>query len=234
VRASGDDASETTIFDLQKFGQPMGFGRSPALLVIDFTRGFCDPAAFGGGNIADASANTISLLEEARRLNLTVAHTRIIYAADGSDAGVHCLKVPRLRTLTYDNPLSQFVPELAPRRGEIVIEKRLPSAFFGTDLAGMLVARGVDTLVIAGCTTSGCVRASTLDAMCHGFRPMVVADCVGDRAEGPHQASLFDLGKKYADVIDRAGALSALRRLADENLVTRDGEEEGKVRHGDR
>lgn len=223
---SAGNEPDSAIFDLQKFGQTMGFGRRPALLIVDFTQGFCDPESFGGGNIADAAENTLSLLQEARRLNLTIAHTRIIYAADGSDAGIHCLKVPRLRTLTHDNPLSQFVPELAPRPGEIVVEKRLPSAFFGTDLAGMLVPRGVDTLVIAGCTTSGCIRASTLDAMCYGFRPMVVADCVGDRAEAPHRASLFDLGKKYADIIDRAQALSAMRRFADSNPVALGGDHE--------
>jgi maleamate amidohydrolase len=121
--------------------------------------------------------------------------------------------VPRLTTLTEEAASSQFVRELQPLEGEIVIRKRLPSAFFGTDLAGMLVGRGVDTLIVAGCTTSGCVRASVVDAMCHGLRPMVVSDCVGDRAEEPHAASLFDLGKKYADVMTRAEVFAALDRL---------------------
>lgn len=205
--------SEISIFDRQHFGQRMGFGKSPALLIVDFTVGFNDPAAFGGGNISDAVRNTVSLLQKARDLGLPVAHTRIVYADDASDTNVHCLKVPKLLTLTEDSPASQFVPELMPRSGEVVIRKRLPSAFFGTDLAGMLLAKGVDTLVIAGCTTSGCVRASTLDAMCHGFRPMVVSDCVGDRAEGPHAASLFDLGKKYADVMTRAEVFAQLDQL---------------------
>lgn len=205
--------SDLSIFERQKFGQRMGFGRAAALLIVDFTVGFNDPAAFGGGNISDAVRRTVPLLARVRRLGLPVAHTRIVYAGDGSDAGVHCLKVPRLKVLTEASPLGQFVPELAPREGEIVIRKRLPSAFFGTDLAGMLVAKGVDTLLIAGCTTSGCVRASTLDAMCHGFRPMVLADCVGDRAAGPHQASLFDLDQKYADVIASEDALAEIERL---------------------
>jgi len=193
--------NEADIFDTQHFGQTMGPGASPALLVIDFTVGFNDPAAFGGGNIGAAIAATTELLALARAYRWPVAHTKIVYASDGSDANVHCLKVPRLLSLTDDNPQSEFVPELMPLGGEIVIRKRLPSAFFGTDLAGMLFARRVDTLFIAGCTTSGCVRASALDAMCHGLRPMVVADCVGDRSPSAHQASLFDLGKKYADVI---------------------------------
>jgi maleamate amidohydrolase len=192
----------------------MGAGRRPALLVVDFTVGFNDPSAFGGGNISEAIIETISLLAKVRERGWPVAHTRIVYAQDGSDANVHCLKVPRLRTLTEDNPLSHFVPELQPLAGEIIIRKRLPSAFFGTDLAGMLIGRGVDTLLVAGCTTSGCVRASTLDAMCHGLRPMVVRECVGDRSPSAHQASLFDLDKKYADVVTLDAALALIDSVA--------------------
>jgi maleamate amidohydrolase len=179
----------------------MGFGKRPGLLIIDFTVGFNDPDAFGGGNISAAIARTVELLAIGRRLGLPIAHTRIVYADDGSDAGIHSLKVPKLKVLTETSPLGQFVPELTPLPGEIVVRKRLPSAFFETGLHGILHARDVDTLIIAGCTTSGCVRASTLDAMCHGFRPIVARDCVGDRALGPHEASLFDLDKKYADVM---------------------------------
>ncbi len=206
-------STDTSIFETQHFGQRMGFGLRPALLIVDFTVGFNDPAAFGGGNISDAVRNTGPLLDKVRSLGLPVAHTKIVYAEDGSDTNVHCLKVPRLLTLTDDNPASDFVPELKPRKGEIVIRKRLPSAFFGTDLCGMLLAKGIDTLIVAGCTTSGCVRASTLDAMCHGFRPMVVSDCVGDRAQGPHEASLFDLGKKYADIMSRADVYAELDKF---------------------
>ena len=202
-----------SVFDRQHFGARMGMGKRPGLLIVDFTVGFNDPDAFGGGNISAAVDNTVELLDFARSLGIPVAHTKIVYADDGSDAGVHCLKVPRLKSLTDSNPLSDFVPMLKPRPGEIIIRKRLPSAFFGTDLSGILLAKGLDTLFIAGCTTSGCVRASTLDAMCHGFRPMVISDCVGDRAIGPHEASLFDLDKKYADVISRAVAFEALKVL---------------------
>ena len=211
--------NDAAIFDTQHFGQTMGPGVSPALLVVDFTVGFNDPAAFGGGNIGAAIAVTTELLALARAHRWPIAHTRIVYASDGSDANVHCLKVPRLLSLTEDNPQSDFVPELTPRDGEIVVRKRLPSAFFGTDLAGMLFARRVDTLFIAGCTTSGCVRASTLDAMCHGLRPMVVADCVGDRSLSAHEASLFDLGKKYADVITFQQAAGMASRFAQDETM---------------
>jgi len=212
-KGKADVSEENAVFRHQHFGQRMGFGRRAALLIVDFTVGFNDPDAFGGGNIAAAIARTVPLLRLARRLALPVAHTRIVYAEDGSDDNVRLRKVPRLGLLTETSPLSQFVPTLAPEPGEIVIRKRLPSAFFESDLAGRLVARGVDTLVIAGCTTSGCVRASTLDAMCHGFRPIVARDCVGDRALGPHEASLFDLGQKYADVLPAAEVEAALDRI---------------------
>jgi maleamate amidohydrolase len=205
--------SEIDIFKQQGFGQKLGFGKSPGVLIIDFTVGFNDPEAFGGGNISEAIKRTEVLLDAARRLGLPIAHTRIVYADDGSDAGIHCLKVPKLKQLTEASPRGQFVPALAPRPGEIVVRKRLPSAFFETGLHGILHARRVDTLVIAGCTTSGCVRASTLDAMCHGFRPIVASDCVGDRALGPHQASLFDLGQKYADVMPLAEILTHLQAI---------------------
>lgn len=211
---SQPDRTDRSIFERQHFGQRMGFGRRPALLIVDFTNGFNDANAFGGGNIAQAIEATVPLLEHARASGVPIVHTRIVYADDGSDANVHCLKVPRLLKLTEASPASHFVPPLMPRSGEIVIRKRLPSAFFGTDLAGMLLAKGVDTLLVAGCTTSGCVRASTLDAMCHGFRPMVVSDCVGDRAPGPHEASLFDLGQKYADIVTRDEAFAALDHAA--------------------
>ncbi len=204
-------STESDVFDRQHFGQAMGPGQRPALLLVDFTVGFNDPAAFGGGNISDAISHATELLAFARKQSWPIAHTKIVYAKDGSDANIHCLKVPRLLTLTEDNPQSDFVPELAPLPGEAVIRKRLPSAFFGTDLLGVLVAKQVDTLFIAGCTTSGCVRASALDAMCHGLRPMIVSECVGDRSLSAHEASLFDLGKKYADVV----GLDEVRKMSE-------------------
>ena len=201
---------ESNVFETQHFGRRIGFGARPALVIVDFTVGFNDPAIFGGGNISEAVGNTIGLLSAARQARLPVVHTLIEYASDGSDANVHTLKVPRLLRLTRDNPATHFVPELTPLPGEVVVRKRLPSAFFGTDLAGILMAKGVDTIIVAGCTTSGCVRATALDGMCHGFRPIVVRECVGDRAEAPHRASLFDLDQKYADVMSLAEVLDRI------------------------
>lgn len=192
---------EVNVYEAQGFGQPLGLGERPALLVVDFIEGFADPEMFGGGNIAEAIDATVPLLALARRQGWPVAMTRIVFAEDGSDANLFSAKVPGLLALTEASPASAIVAELPPRPGDLIVRKRLPSSFFGTDLAPWLTQSRVDTLVITGCTTSGCIRASVLDAMNHGFRPIVVSDCVGDRALGPHEANLFDMGQKNADLM---------------------------------
>ena len=200
------------IYEKQSFGHRIGFGRKTALLVVDFTVGFNDPALFGGGNIDAAIRRTVDLLAFFRSRRLPVAFTRVVYAEDGSDAGVFGLKVPSLRILTESHPAGQIVPQLEPRKKEYIVKKQHASAFFGTSLAPWLVHQGVDTVVVAGCTTSGCVRATVVDASAHNFRPVVARDCVGDRALGPHEANLFDLGQKYADVLDAGEIIKELGR----------------------
>jgi len=202
---------DTEIYRSQNFGNRIGFGRKSALLVVDFVVGFNDEKLFGGGNIDAAVKRTAGLLEFFRKQRLPVAFTRVVYADDGADAGVFCMKAPSLRTLTENHPASQVVPELKPRSGELVLKKTQPSAFFGTGLAMWLVQQSADTVVVAGCTTSGCVRASVVDAMSYNFRPIVARDCVGDRAIGPHEANLFDMAQKYADVLDRDEIINDLR-----------------------
>jgi len=192
---------ELDIYRRQGMGQSVGLGVAPAVVVVDFVRGFADPEHFGGGNIAPAIARTAELLALARARGWPVAHTRVVYADDGSDAGAFALKAGGLRKLTEASPLSQILPEVAPEPGELVIRKRQASAFFGTELAGWLAFRRIDTLLVAGCTTSGCVRATVVDGCSHNFRTVVVTDCVGDRALAPHEANLFDMGQKYADLM---------------------------------
>jgi len=201
---------DSDIYREQNFGNRIGFGRRSALLVVDFTVGFNDPALFGGGNIDPAIKRTMGLLDFFRKKSLPVAFTRVVYAEDGSDAGMFCLKAPGLRTLTETHPAGQIVPELAPRQSEYIVRKTQASAFFGTGFAPWLIQHGCDTVVVAGCTTSGCVRASVVDALSHNFRPIVARDCVGDRALGPHEANLFDLQQKYADVLERDEIIAAL------------------------
>jgi len=201
---------ENDIYRQQNFGNRIGFGRKCALLVVDFTVGFNDPKLFGGGNIDPAVKRTVGLLEFFRGKSLPVAFTRVVYADDGADAGVFGLKVPSLRILTEAHPAGQIVPELSPAKNELIVRKTQASAFFGTGLAPWLLHQGADTLVVAGCTTSGCVRASVVDAIAYNFRPIVARDCVGDRALAPHQANLFDMAQKYADVLDRDEILGQL------------------------
>jgi maleamate amidohydrolase len=198
------------IYARQQFGQGVGFGRSPALMVVDFVNGFADPEIFGGGNILDAIEATKPLLGFFRESGLPVVFTRIVYADDGADAGMWCRKVPRLRELTEAAHASQVVDALRPREGELVIRKTQASAFFGTHLGAHLTLLGVDTLVFAGCTTSGCIRATVVDGMSMNYRVVVAEDCVGDRALGPHEANLFDMGQKYADLLTGEDIVAAL------------------------
>lgn len=198
------------IYRQQNFGNRIGFGRRSALLIVDFTVGFNDPALFGGGNIDAAIKRTAGLLDFFRQQALPVAFTRVVYADDGSDAGVFTLKAPNLRLLTEDHAAGQVVPELEPKAGEYIVRKTQASAFFGTNLAAWLVRQGCDTVVVTGCTTSGCVRASVVDALSYNFRPIVARDCVGDRALAPHEANLFDMAQKYADVLERDDIVAAL------------------------
>jgi len=202
--------TESDVYARQGFGAVVGSGERPALLVVDFVNAFADPRMLGSGNIEAAVAATVPVLRACRERSLPVVFTRIVYAEDGSDAGVWATKLPALRQLTPDSPANRVVDALAPLPGELVIDKKQASAFFGTDLAPWLVQRRVDTLYVTGCTTSGCVRASVVDAVGWNFRPIVIEDCVGDRAEGPHAANLFDMRQKYADLVTAEAAIRAI------------------------
>lgn len=201
------------VYSAQGFGRQLGFGQAPALLLVDFTVGFNDEDWFGGGNILTATQNSRELLQYFRSRVWPVAHSRIVYADDGSDVGVFARKIPNLAVLTEHNPLSQIVPELQPQAGELVIKKTEASAFFETGLARWLISRRIDTVVVCGCTTSGCIRASVIDAASNNFMPIVVSDCVGDRALAPHDANLFDMHQKYADVMTKAAVMTELQGI---------------------
>lgn len=197
------------IYQKQGFGNALTPKAPFGLLIVDFVNGFADPLTFGGGNIDKAIECTRGLLAAARNRGWPVVHTRVVYQDDGADATIMALKVPPLLNLREHAPESQIVSQLEPMSGELVLRKTNPSAFFGTPLAAWFSQRGVQTLLIAGCTTSGCVRASVVDAMCHGFRPLVVTDCVGDRSLQAHDANLFDMNQKYATLMPRDTALKA-------------------------
>ena len=202
--------SADDVYAKQGFGHTVPVTGPVGLLIVDFVNGFADPAQFGGGNIPQAIEATIPVLKLFRDRKLPIAHTRIVFADDGSDATVFAQKVPTMLNLTERNPASAIVDVLAPLPGEMVVRKTQPSGFAGTGLAGWLSQKGVRSIVICGCVTSGCVRASVLDAMQLGFLPIVPTDCVGDRARGPHEANLFDIGQKYGNLVlsrDLSGVL---------------------------
>jgi maleamate amidohydrolase len=195
----------------QGFGTAMAPKAPYGLLIVDLVNGFADPAVFGGGNIPQAIEQTVGLLAHARKQGWPVAHSRIVFADDDADHNIFTLKVPGMLTLKEADHNSAIVPQLAPAAGELVVRKTVPSAFFGTSLAAWLSQRGVQTLLVAGAVTSGCVRASVVDAMQAGFRPLVVSDCCGDRALGPHEANLFDMAQKYAAVMPMDQAITDTR-----------------------
>ncbi|MGO1767196.1 MAG: N-carbamoylsarcosine amidohydrolase [Advenella sp.] len=205
-----EDNNDTTIYETQGFCADIQLKAPFGLLIVDLVNGFADPAVFGGGNIGQAIDKTVPLLAAARHAGWPIAHTRIVYAEDGSDHNVFSAKIPSMLTLTEQAHASQIVSELTPREGELVVRKNVASAFFGTSLAAWLTHRGVHTLLVAGAVTSGCIRASVVDASQLGFVPLVIEDCVGDRAQGPHQANLFDMQQKYAAVMKRDEALAKL------------------------
>jgi maleamate amidohydrolase len=196
------------------FGQRPGHGCRSALLLVDlirayFTRG-CELDLGSEACLASAAR----LLAVARRAGIPVLHTRVEYSAGGADGGVFFRKVGALALLVGDSPEGRFMSPVAPQPGETVVVKQYASGFFGTSLASTLTALGVDTTVIAGVSTSGCVRATAVDACQHGFVPLVVRDAVGDRDPGPHEANLFDLQAKYAEVVDEQAAVRYLESVA--------------------
>jgi maleamate amidohydrolase len=190
------------------FDSALGFGRNPAVIVVDFIRAYTEPGSpLYAPAVVEAVKATMPLLEAARRKGIPVVYTRVLYHPSGADGGLFVRKVPALRRMVEGEPLAEIVPELPPKPDDVVLIKQYASAFFGTSLAAMLTARGIDTLVITGCSTSGCVRATAVDAMQYGFRPIVPRECVGDRHDGPHQANLFDINAKYGDVVALADVL---------------------------
>jgi maleamate amidohydrolase len=201
-------------YERKGFAARSGYGRSPVLLVVDFINGFTDPKTPLGGDFAWQINATRRLQDAFRRGRLPIMYTTIAYAEDLRDGGIFVKKVPSLAILQRGSPLTEVDKRIEPLPDEKVIEKKYASAFFGTDLDAELRLRGVDTVIMAGCTTSGCIRASAIDAMQYGYHTIVVREAVGDRAAGPHEANLFDIDAKYGDVVEIADALDYLRSFA--------------------
>ena len=210
---SGDDSrqSDAERFAARGFGVTLGFGERPALLVVDMLRAFTDPARPLGASLDAEIAATSRLLACARATGVPVFFSVVRYEAnDLADAGLWAIKVKGSTSLRAGTDGVEIDPRLEPRSTESIVVKKYASCFFGTDLLSRLVNRRIDTLVLAGCTTSGCVRATAVDALQNGFRPMVVREAVGDRSRAAHDQSLFDLQAKYADVVALDDALAHL------------------------
>ena len=195
------------------FDGQLQFGKRPALLIVDFVMAYLDPDSPLYAGVEAALASNQRLLAVARKAGIPVLFTNVVYTPGGADGGVFYRKVPALRLFERGSPLGAFPPTLQPRDGELVISKQYASSFFGTHLAATLTAQGIDTLLITGLSTSGCVRATALDACQHGFLPFVVREACGDRHSTPHEANLFDLQAKYAEVISEAQAIAHLADL---------------------
>jgi maleamate amidohydrolase len=196
------------------FDGHLPFGKRPALLIVDFVMAYLDPASSLYAGVESALASNERLLAAARAAAIPVIFTNVVFQPGGADGGLFYRKVPALKNFDRGSPLGAFPPSLQPDDKDLIISKQYASAFFGTTLASTLVAQGIDTLLITGLSTSGCVRASALDALQHGFAPFVVREACGDRHPAPHESNLFDLQAKYAEVISEADALTHLRALA--------------------
>jgi len=187
------------------FDNRLGFGLRCAVVVIDFIKAYTTPGApFYAPGVVSAVQASVGLLATARRAGVPIIYTKVVYHPSGADGGLFVQKVPALRTLVEDAPLGVIDPKITPEAGDLVIAKNYPSGFFGTTLASTLHTQGIDTIILIGCSTSGCVRATAVDAIQHGFRVVVPRECVGDRHDGPHEASLFDIQAKYGDVLPQA------------------------------
>ncbi|NUM43775.1 MAG: isochorismatase family protein [Anaerolineales bacterium] len=196
------------------FDGRIGFGKKPAVLVVDFILAYTTPgAALYADGVVQAVGETVALLDRARAKGIPVIYTKVLYHPSGADGGIFVQKVPVLRTMIPGEPLAEIVPELPPAENDVILVKQYASAFFGTSLAAMLTAQGVDTIILTGCSTSGCVRATAVDGMQYGFRVIVPRECVGDRHPAPHEANLFDIHSKYGDVVGKGEVLEYLENI---------------------
>lgn len=208
-----------------KFGNPVGIGTKPAVIVIDVQNYMAPPKELPRdlefpSNCGEAGALGVeriaTVLEMARSLEIPIFHTQFILRPDGKDIGVYGRKRSLLRIEGWclEGSLgADFVAKTAPLDGEIVLVKKKPSAFFGTPLLGLLIDRGIDSLIVMGGSTSNCVRATVVDAMSFNYRVTVVSDAVFDRVAISHHVALFDMQRQYADVADSGEVIAMLNHL---------------------
>lgn len=207
--------TETGLADNYKgaFGKRIGFGRSPALLMIDFVEAYFDRGCALYAGVEETLAAAIRIRAEARKAGIPVIYTNVVYNKSALNGGRFYQKSMTLHHFIEGNPMGAWPQGLVPDDDELVISKQYPSAFFGTSLASTLTTNGIDTLIHTGVSTSGCVRATCVDSCSHGFIPIVVREAVGDRHSAPHEANLFDMDAKYGDVVSEAEVIAYLQNL---------------------
>ncbi len=196
------------------YDNQLGYGQRPALILIDFVEAYFDKSCELYADVQAELESALRIREAARKAGVMVIYTNVVYDANGITGGVFFRKAKPLKNMVVGSPMGAWPNGLTPADDELVISKQYPSAFFGTSLASTLTAASIDSLIITGLTTSGCIRATCVDCCSSGFIPIVVSDACGDRHDDPHQANLFDMNAKYADVVDESSVLSYLNGLS--------------------
>ncbi len=191
----------------------IGYGKRPALILVDFVEAYFDPTCDLYAGVEEALASALRVRQAARAKGVPVILTNVVYHQKALDGGRFYQKAKVLKNFLCGSPMGAWPKGLNPEEDELVVSKQYPSAFFGTSLASTLTTWGVDSLIITGVTTSGCIRATCVDTCSHGFIPIVVAEACGDRHAAPHDANLFDMNAKYADVVSEADVLTYLDGL---------------------
>lgn len=191
----------------------VGFGGHPAVLLVDVQVQWNDPNRRLGADMGAAVEAIGTLVDAAREHRVALVYVWSAWSSDGSDAGRWVSKIPALTDVTVESGGSEIHPRVAPQAGDRLVLKKGPSGFFNTPLDDVLRQLEVDTVLLAGATTSGCIRATAIDCLQYGYRTIVACEAVGDRAEGPHEANLLDIDAKYADVLPLEEVLAYLRRL---------------------
>ena len=207
------DEQAQQVYAAAGLGQSVTLGSRPAVLVVDFSCGFTDPECTLGADMSAEVEATRRLLDAARGKSLPVIFTTIGYEPSLKDGGLWLQKVPSLGELRIGGRWVEIDPRLEPREDETIVLKKGASAFFGTNLPAILVSQGVDSVILCGATTSGCIRATAIDLLQYGYPTLVPRECVADRAQAPHEANLFDIQAKYADVVSVEDALAYLESV---------------------
>lgn len=205
--------SQQQVYDAAGFGRPVQRGSRPAIVVVDFTYGFTDPQYPTAADMSAQIAATRKLTDLARARGFPVIYTVIAYHPGELDKLSWLKKATGMAALVEGSRLVEIDSATGAQPEDAVVVKKGASAFFGSTLGSLLTGAGVDTVVVTGATTSGCVRATVVDAVQSGFAVLVPHDCCADRAQAPHDANLYDMQQKYADVTDSADVMSWMQQI---------------------